>query len=224
MPGVPLRPKILPGPPSGPPKFSAWRHATGVGLFLKVLHRPLTAPLVAKPALQWPPKWKCLAPPLFVPLEKFNIPPLGKILPTPVYTVFDWITWLQLLILIKCNSEKRWLSRAYNALPSIFLCFHALNFLLELFHFFGIYATLKKFLVKTFLALIFVSRKWQTFLLVSFDISSPDKVLISTVSVLHVLKKDKAFVQQKNTAFLSKSVQSRKTSDSHASICGITHG
>ena len=31
-----------------PPKFSAWHHATGVGLFLKVLHRPLTAPLVAK--------------------------------------------------------------------------------------------------------------------------------------------------------------------------------
>ena len=33
-------PKILPGPPVAPQNFS--------GLFLKVLHRPLTAPLVAK--------------------------------------------------------------------------------------------------------------------------------------------------------------------------------
>ena len=44
-------PKILPGPPSAPPKL---------GLFLKVLHRPLTVPLVAKlaVALQWPPQMK----------------------------------------------------------------------------------------------------------------------------------------------------------------------
>jgi len=45
-------------PPQCPPKFSAWRHATGVGLFLKVLHRPLTAPLLQNWPLQWPPKMK----------------------------------------------------------------------------------------------------------------------------------------------------------------------
>ena len=37
-------PKILLLPPSGPPKI----RSLSVGLFLKVLHRPLTAPLVAK--------------------------------------------------------------------------------------------------------------------------------------------------------------------------------
>ena len=39
-------PKILLGRPSGPPKI----RYLSVGHFLKVLHRPLTAPLVAKPA------------------------------------------------------------------------------------------------------------------------------------------------------------------------------
>jgi len=58
--GGPLPPKILPGPPSGPPKI----RSLSVGLFLKVLHRPLTAPLLQNWPLQCPPKWKCLAPPL----------------------------------------------------------------------------------------------------------------------------------------------------------------
>jgi len=40
VPGGSLPPKILPGPPVSPQNFS--------GLFLKDLHRPLTAPLVAK--------------------------------------------------------------------------------------------------------------------------------------------------------------------------------
>jgi len=48
VPGGPLPPKILPGPPSGPPKFFAWRHATALKLFKAIRHRPLTAPLVAK--------------------------------------------------------------------------------------------------------------------------------------------------------------------------------
>jgi len=58
--GGPLPPKILPGPPSGPPKI----RSLSVGLFLKVLNRPLTAPLLQNWPLQCPHKWKCLAPPL----------------------------------------------------------------------------------------------------------------------------------------------------------------
>ena len=56
-------PKILPGPP----KFFAWRHAAGVGLFLKVLHRSLTAPLVAK-----------LAPPVAPPNENVWLRPCSE--------------------------------------------------------------------------------------------------------------------------------------------------
>ena len=51
-----------------PPKFCLDTPVTPQnfsGLFLKALHRPLTAPLVAKLAPPVaPPKWRCLAPPL----------------------------------------------------------------------------------------------------------------------------------------------------------------
>ena len=53
--GGPLPPQNFAWPHQ---KFSAWRHATGVGLFLKVLHRPLTAPLVAKLAPPVAPQMK----------------------------------------------------------------------------------------------------------------------------------------------------------------------
>ena len=67
--GGPLPPKIFPGPPVPPPKFSAWRHAIGVGLFLKVLHRPLTTPLVAKLAPPNENVWLC---PWYTTSHKFK--------------------------------------------------------------------------------------------------------------------------------------------------------
>ena len=53
-------PQILPGLPSAPPKI----RSLSVGLFLKVLHRPSTAPLVAK-----------LAPPVAPPNENVWLRP-----------------------------------------------------------------------------------------------------------------------------------------------------
>ena len=41
-------------PPHWPPKLRSF----SVGLFLKVLHRPLTAPLLQNWLLQWPPQMK----------------------------------------------------------------------------------------------------------------------------------------------------------------------
>ena len=54
MPGGPLPPKILPGPPSGPPKFSARRHATA----LKSYTDHWQLPLLQNWPLQWPPQMK----------------------------------------------------------------------------------------------------------------------------------------------------------------------
>jgi len=63
-----LPPKILPGPPVAPQNFS--------GLFLKVLHRPLTALLVAK-----------LAPPVAPPNENVWLRPCVAVIwsTNPVY-------------------------------------------------------------------------------------------------------------------------------------------
>jgi len=58
--GATAPPKILPVPTSGPPKI----RSLSVGLFLKVLHRPSTAPLVAK-----------LAPPVAPPNENVWLRP-----------------------------------------------------------------------------------------------------------------------------------------------------
>ena len=45
-----------------PPKFSAWRHATA----LKSYTDHWQLPLLQNWPLQWPPKWKCLSPPLVI--------------------------------------------------------------------------------------------------------------------------------------------------------------
>jgi len=60
VPGGPLPPKILPGPPSGPPKIFCVTSCHCI----EVLHRPLTAPLIAK-----------LAPPVAPPNEKVWLHP-----------------------------------------------------------------------------------------------------------------------------------------------------
>ena len=71
MPGGPLTPLNFAWPPQWPPNFSARRHATGVGLFLKVLHGPLTAPLAAK-----------LAPPVAPSNENVWLRPCTLIIPS----------------------------------------------------------------------------------------------------------------------------------------------
>ena len=52
----------VPGGATAPPKFSAWRHATALESYTD--HWQL--PLLQNWPLQWPPQWKCLAPPLYV--------------------------------------------------------------------------------------------------------------------------------------------------------------
>jgi len=78
-------PKFLPGPPSGSPKI----RSLSIGLFLNVLHRPLTAPLVAK-----------LAPPVAPPNENVWLRPCWR-------TSWSCRVWscgnTTLMMMIKCT-------------------------------------------------------------------------------------------------------------------------
>ena len=57
-----------------PPKFSAWRHATGVGLSESPTQTIDSSPCCKTGPSSGPPKWKCLAPPL-----TFNNCPFSRI-------------------------------------------------------------------------------------------------------------------------------------------------
>jgi len=104
--GGPLPPKILPGHPSGPPNFSAWRHATAFKSYTD--HWQL--PLLQNWPLQWPPQMKMSgSAPVHIAmrLEKNKAPwtnhgspkafwlPLQKRIP---FTESSWLQTTQILL------------------------------------------------------------------------------------------------------------------------------
>ena len=84
VPGGPLPPQNFAWPHSGHPKI----RSLSVGLFLKVLHRPLTAPLVAK-----------LAPPVATPNENVWLRPC----------ILEWcLVTLHGYFASVCKKQSRW--------------------------------------------------------------------------------------------------------------------